>query len=175
MKTHVMRYVPWAGLVFAVLAVSYCSCLVLEKLGPVALDATSSPASRPGLGGLMAAKNRMVSDNGVMAGRVDGRPLVMVFFDPERLSLPPDFSAKLGDLLDDVREHPDRTIGISGFRGNVNQAVSSDALVLARLRMLRSALMEAGVKEARIQLDPPGLTVIISSTKVHRQDIYIIQ
>ena len=139
---------------------------VVEPVAPVA------PAE-PG-----AALDAVPDHAAVIAGAVDGVPMVRVFFDVAKTEVAAEFGDKSKDLVDYLKANAGANAVISGFNDPTGNAAQNAELAKNRAEAVQAALEAAGLAKERLLLEKPADTssdVGASNAALRRVDVTIRQ
>lgn len=183
-----MKWLPWAIVAIAALVgLNYCSRSNNVETPPATAPAPASsgpvvgafgpgpavepasapaqsgnePAAAPGAAASSAAEP---TGSGVVSWTSDSAPALKVYFDSGSAELSGEFAAKVGELLNYLKENVAAKAVISGYNDSTGDPEKNAELSKRRAEAVQNALVAAGVPKERTLLEKPADTTGTAST-----------
>ncbi|MGU7841646.1 DUF937 domain-containing protein [Burkholderia sp. AW33-5] len=139
----------------ALLSLGFCMKRTPNTAQPTEI-AASSTATTMAKDAASAVTDVIPKGAGVIAGMLEGKPALKVFFDFGKADLPVDFTDKVKDVLTYLKDNPSSRVSVSGFTDSSGDPTLNAELARKRAESVKAGLLATGIDGSRVSLDKPA-------------------
>lgn len=143
----------WLGLGGAALLALLCLLKIWCPVSPsTTIDVQKTVIVNP----VVEAEPVVPTGSGLIARLLDGKPLLVVYFETAKSDVTNELSTESADLKSYLDSHADARLSVSGYVDPRGNADFNAQLAKDRATKVRDALVAAGIAADRIDLDKPA-------------------